>query len=79
MNDARLYSLIADTLLVIHFAFVLFVVCGFMLILIGLTSRWSWVHNRSFRIADLAAVGFVVLQAWFGQLCPLTICTSGPL
>ncbi len=73
MNGAGLYSFIADTILVIHFAFVVFVVCGFMLILIGLLARWSWVHNRIFRIAHLAAVGFVVLQAWLGRLCPLTI------
>ena len=73
MNDAGLYSVLADTLLVIHFAFVVFVVFGFGLILIGLLVRWSWIHNRSFRITHLAAIGFVVVQAWFGQLCPLTI------
>jgi hypothetical protein len=73
MNDAGLYSLLADTILVIHFAFVVFVVFGFMLILLGLLARWSWVNNRKFRIAHLAAIGLVVLQAWFGQLCPLTV------
>ena len=73
MNDGGLYSLMADTILVIHFAFVVFVVCGFLLILTGLLARWSWVHNRKFRFAHLAAVGFVVLQAWLGRLCPLTI------
>ena len=73
MNDATLYSLLADTLLVIHVAFVVFVVFGFLLILIGLLARWSWIHNRIFRITHLAAIGIVVLQAWFGQLCPLTI------
>ncbi len=73
MSDAPLYSLIADTILVIHFAFVLFVVIGLMLILVGLLARWSWIHNRIFRFSHLAAVGFVVLQAWLGQLCPLTI------
>ena len=73
MNDAALYSLLADTILVIHFAFVVFVVLGFVLILLGLLMRWSWVHNRKFRITHLAAIGVVVLQAWFGQLCPLTI------
>ena len=73
MNDAGLYSLIADAILVIHFTFVVFVVFGFMLILIGLSARWSWVHNSIFRMAHLGAVGFVVLQAWLGQLCPLTI------
>jgi len=73
MSDARLYSLIADTILVIHFAFVVFVVFGLMLILVGLLARWFWIHNRNFRLSHLAAVGFVVLQAWLGQLCPLTI------
>ncbi len=73
MNDVRLYSLIADTILVIHFAFVVFVVFGLVLILVGLLARWSWIHNRKFRIAHLVAVGFVVLQTWLGQLCPLTI------
>ncbi len=76
MNDSGLYSLLADTLLVIHFAFVVFVVFGFGLILIGLLARWSWIHNRNFRITHLAAIGFVVVQAWFGQLCPLTVWES---
>ena len=73
MNNAGLYSLLADALLVIHFAFVVFVVVGFLLILLGLLARWTWVRNRKFRITHLAAIGIVVLQAWFGQLCPLTI------
>ena len=73
MNDVGVYSLLADALLVVHFAFVVFVVFGFILILLGLLARWSWVRNRKFRITHLAAIGIVVLQAWFGQLCPLTI------
>ncbi len=73
MTDRGLYSLLADTILVIHFAFVVFVVFGFVLILLGLLARWSWVHNRKFRITHLAAIGVVVLQAWLGQLCPLTV------
>ena len=73
MNDTTLYGLLADTILVVHFAFVMFVVIGFVLILLGLIAGWSWVHNRKFRVAHLAAIGIVVLQAWIGQLCPLTI------
>jgi len=73
MNDGELYRLMADAILVIHLAFVVFVVFGFLLILTGLLAQWSWVHNRKFRFAHLAAVGFVVLQAWLGRLCPLTI------
>ena len=73
MNDADLYSLLADAMLVIHFAFVVFVVIVFMLLLLGLLAHWSWLHNRIFRITDLAAIGIVVMQAWLGQLCPLTV------
>ena len=65
--------MLADAILVTHFAFVVFIVVSFLTILIGLLARWSWVHNRVFRITHLAAIGVVVLKAWFGRLCPLTI------
>ena len=71
--NATTYGILADAILIVHFAFVAFVVVGFLLILIGLLAKWSWIHNRIFRIAHLAAIAVVVLQAWFGQLCPLTI------
>lgn len=70
--DVNPYNILADAILVIHFAFVAFVVAGFLLILIGLLASWSWIHNRTFRVTHLAAIGVVVLQAWLGQLCPLT-------
>ena len=73
MNNAKLYSLLADSILVIHFAFVVFVIIGFILILLGRLARWTWIRNRIFRITHLAAIGIVVLQAWFGQLCALTV------
>ncbi len=73
MDSTALHNLLADTILVVHFLFVVFVVFGLILILIGLLAQWSWVHNRIFRITHLAAIGIVVLQAWIGQLCPLTI------
>ncbi|MEM7765818.1 MAG: DUF2784 domain-containing protein [Pseudomonadota bacterium] len=75
MNPNR-YALLADLILVVHFAFVLFVVVGFALILCGIVARWRWVENRTFRLIHLAAIGIVVLQAWLGQLCPLTIWES---
>jgi len=73
MANGAIYSLLADVILVIHFAFVVFVVLGFVLILAGLLAKWSWIHHRAFRIAHLAAIAVVVLQAWLGQICPLTI------
>lgn len=73
MNDAGVYRLLADAILVVHFAIVVFVVFGLILILTGLLARWTWIHNCAFRITHLAAVVFIVVQAWIGQLCPLTV------
>lgn len=66
-------SLAADAVLVVHAGFVGFVVVGQALIVAGLALGWRWVRNRRFRLAHLAAIGIVVLQAWAGVLCPLTI------
>lgn len=68
-----MYRLLADAILVVHFAIVVFVVFGLILILTGLLARWTWIHNCAFRITHLAAVVFIVVQAWIGQLCPLTV------
>jgi cytochrome bd-type quinol oxidase subunit 1 len=67
------YQALADAILVVHFVFVVFVVIGFVLILIGLVMGWAWVRNRSFRVAHVVAIGVVVAQAWLGRICPLTI------
>ena len=64
--------MIADAVLVVHALFVLFVVGGFLLILLG-AARWGWVRNRRFRILHLAAIGFVTAEALLGITCPLTI------
>jgi hypothetical protein len=67
-----IYHTLADGVLVTHVAFVGFVVIGLALILLGGLRRWSWVRNRWFRRAHLAAIGLVVVQAWLGIICPLT-------
>jgi len=51
--------LLADVILVVHFAFVLFVVGGFALILAGAALGWAWIRNPAFRYAHLAAIVFV--------------------
>lgn len=68
-----IYRLAADAILVVHVGFVVFVVVGLALIWLGGALGWSWVRNLRFRIAHLIGVGIVVLQAWLGQICPLTI------
>ena len=65
--------LIADLLLVLHFAIVAFVVCGLVLVWIGAARSWRWVRNPWFRYAHLAAIVFVALEAMLGYACPLTL------
>jgi len=65
--------LLADAILVVHFAFVLFVVLGFALVLLGGALGWRWVRNRTFRYAHLAAIVFVAAEALAGVACPLTV------
>jgi len=66
-------SLLADLILVVHFAFVLFVVGGFALILSGAACGWRWIRNPLFRYTHLGAIGFVALEALVGATCPLTV------
>ena len=66
-------ALLADVVLVVHFAFVLFVVGGFALILAGAALGWRRVRNRAFRYTHLAATAFVAAEALVGIACPLTV------
>jgi hypothetical protein len=70
---AGMHALLADALLLLHVGVVLFVVGGQLLVLVGGPLGWGWVRRRSFRFTHLALMGFIVLQTWLGQLCPLTV------
>jgi hypothetical protein len=58
---------------VLHAGIVLFVVLGQALIMLGGWRDWAWIRSPVFRFAHLATIGVVVLQAWLGRLCPLTL------
>lgn len=73
VSQEYLLLFLADTVLVLHFLFVLFVVVGFLAIWMGFVLKWSWVRNRVFRISHLWAIGIVAFQSWLGIICPLTI------
>ena len=73
MSESTFYLLLADTILVIHVLFVLFVVVGLLLVLAGGWRGWRWVRDFRFRLAHLLAIGYVVAQSWLGAICPLTI------
>ncbi|MBX9631104.1 MAG: DUF2784 domain-containing protein [Burkholderiales bacterium] len=62
----------ADAVLIVHFAFVTFVVGGFALIWIGHFADWRWIGNRIFRSLHLAAITFVAIESLIGMVCPLT-------
>jgi hypothetical protein len=64
---------LADLVLIVHSAFVLFVIGGLLFIWIGAAAGWHWVCNFGFRVAHLAAICFVALETLFGMVCPLTV------
>lgn len=70
------YQLLADAVLFIHFGVVLFVVGGLVVVVAGNWLQWRWVNEWWFRLAHLAAIAFIVGQAWLGQFCPLTTLES---
>ena len=76
MQAPHTYLLLADAVLLLHFAVVLFVVGGLVLVLVGNLRHWCWANSLAFRVAHLIAIGVVVAQAWLGRLCPLTVLES---
>lgn len=66
-------QILADAILALHVAVVLFVVFGQLAILVGGWRRWAWVRNFAFRVAHLSLMVFIAAQSWLGQLCPLTV------
>lgn len=70
------YQLLADAVLLLHLAVVVFVIGGLAAVLVGNAAGWRWVNDWWFRFAHLLAIGVVVVQSWLGQHCPLTILES---
>lgn len=70
--EQKLFLIAADVILIIHVAFVIFVVFGLLTIYVGHFLKWSWIRNFWFRISHLIAISIVVLQSWMGMFCPLT-------
>ena len=66
------YRLLADAVLALHVALVLFVVGGLFLIVAGNLRGWRWVNALWFRLSHLATIGIVAAEAWLGFVCPLT-------
>ncbi len=66
------YQILADLIVILHAAYVGFVVLGFAAILLGIALRWNWVRNFWFRAVHVAAIAVVAIKAMVGMVCPLT-------
>lgn len=71
MTDGQML-LLADVVLVAHFAIALFITYSLPAIWLGRWLRWRWVHNPWFRYTHLGLMGVVMLESLIGMLCPLT-------
>lgn len=65
--------MLADFILLLHLAIVLFNTLGLVLVWIGGALQWRWVRNRPLRLAQLLLMGYIALQSVAGQICPLTL------
>jgi polyferredoxin len=72
MNDALPYQVLADGVLSLHAAIVVFVVGGLVFIIVGNVRAWPGANALWFRAAHLASISIVVAEAWAGAACPLT-------
>ena len=70
------FRFLADAVLFVHVAVVVFVVGGLVLLVAGNLRGWRFVNDWWFRLAHLAAIAVVVAQAWLGVVCPLTTLES---
>ena len=64
--------MIADIVLMFHFAIVIFITFGIFLIPIGYKSNWLWVTNLKLRICHCGMMLCITLEALLGITCPLT-------
>lgn len=66
-------ELLANVILVVHAAFILFVIGGLAATWIGAAMGLAFARNPWFRGLHLAAIGFVVAESLLGIMCPLTL------
>lgn len=66
-------ALLADAIVVFHFAYVAFVVFSLPAIWLGALLGWGWVRRPAFRLTHLVCTLIVPLEALNRVQCPLTI------
>ena len=71
-----LHRILADTILIIHLAWIVFMLLGFVLTVRGFF-RPAFFDHWLFRTIHLAGILFVALWEILGKYCPLTLWESG--
>ena len=71
------YRWLADTVVVVHAAYVGFVIAGLLAVLAGAFLRWRWVRNFWFRAIHFLLIAVVVVESLFEIECPLTTWEDG--
>lgn len=67
-----MFEHLADAVLLLHLAVVVFVVGGLLVVVVGNRVGWQGANAPWFRWLHVAAIGTVVVQSWLGVDCPLT-------
>lgn len=65
--------MLADLVVIIHLAYFVFVVGGFIFTVFGAAKQWPGVRNPWFRISHLSAVLIVLIEDVSGRNCPLNV------
>jgi glycopeptide antibiotics resistance protein len=66
-------TLLADLVLLAHFAITVFLVLGMLLIPLGAHWHWSWVRARRMRQIHAGLMALIAIEAVFHITCPLTV------
>src|SRR3989338_4190805 len=67
-----IYKILADIIVLMHFAWILFMLWGFILTLWGFFHK-EFFEKWLFRTVNLFGIAYVSLLAIMGRYCPLTI------
>ncbi|HEV2169333.1 MAG TPA: DUF2784 domain-containing protein [Candidatus Binatus sp.] len=67
-----LWFVLADAVVIVHAAYVVFVVIGFVAIVAGAIAGARWSRSFALRAAHLAAILLVCVEVAIGVVCPLT-------
>ena len=65
--------MLADAILFVHFAIVLFITAGLPSIYLGAAAGWAWVREWRWRTVHFAAILVVATETILGLACPLTV------